>query len=188
MGDPVSLMLTVASTAVSAIGKMAQGQAAAASYQSQAQAERYNAQANQMNANQTANEFAAKENALRAQQAQSLGRQRAALAESGIGVDSGTPQDLIEQDTRAARLDDLTLRYDGQTRRIAALNGATLNSYDAQVARMNAGQAQQSGMIGALGDVIGGAGRYMSIAASAPASNGAGWDPLGLSIRNSGSW
>ena len=167
MGDPVSLMFTVASTAVSAIGKMSEARAQAASYQSQAQAAQYNAQVNRMNADQVSDEFTARENALRAQQAEALGRQRAALAESGIGIDSPTSQDLMEQDTRHARLDDLTLQYDGQTRRIAALNGAKLNDYDAQVARMNAGQASQAGYIGALGDVIGGAARYTNYAAGA---------------------
>jgi hypothetical protein len=123
-----------------------------------------------MNAAQVSAEYTARENALRAQQAQALGRQRAALAESGIGIDSATANNLMEQDTRSAVLDDLTLRYEGQTRRTAFLNSATLNDYDAQVARMNAGEAQQSGSIGAFSEVLGGASRYISALSPKPAT------------------
>lgn len=151
--------LIIASTAVSAMGSISQGKAAAASYRSQAQAQNYNAIVDKNNADQVSTEYAMKENNLRQQQGQFLGRQRAALAESGIGP-GGSAGDVMAEDATRAKLDDLTLRYEGQTKRTAYLNNSTLDTYQGKVASMNAGAATQAGYMGALGAVIGGATRY----------------------------
>jgi hypothetical protein len=153
------VVLLVASTAISAMGSIAQGKAASASYKAQSQAQTYNSIVDKNNADQVATEYAVKENNLRQQQAGFLGRQRAALAESGIGP-GGSAGDVISEDTTRARMDDLTLRYEGQTKRTAYLNNSTLDKYQSKVASMNAGAASQAGYMGALGAVIGGAGRY----------------------------
>lgn len=158
MADPVT-WITIGSTAISAMGAMAQGNAQAASYKAQAQAANYNATMNRMNADQTSAEYGQKEIALRQQQEQFLGRQRAAIAETGTGP-GGSGADVMAEDTQHARLDDLTLRYEGQTRRTAYLNQSNLDKYQGQVAYMNAGEASKAGKIGALGAVLSGVGRY----------------------------
>lgn len=153
------VVLLVASTAISAMGSIAQGKAASASYKAQSQAQTYNSIVDKNNADQVSTEYAMKENNLRQQQGQFLGRQRAALAESGIGP-GGSAGDVMAEDATRAKLDDLTLRYEGQTKRTAYLNNSTLDTYQGKVASMNAGAATQAGYMGALGAVIGGATRY----------------------------
>ena len=156
-----STLLIGASTAVSAMGAISQGNAQAASYRSQAAADTYNAQVTRDNAARTSHEFSLREDNLRRQQAQFLGRQRAGFAEAGIGT-GGSAADVMEEDTVSSSLDALTLRYEGQTQRTAMLNQANLFDMQAAGANANAKQARKAGYIGALGSVLGGVGRYSS--------------------------
>ena len=123
--DPITLL--IASTAVTAVGSIAQGNAAAAQAEGQANAARYNAQVNENNAQTALQAGNANEEAQRRKSAQQLGQQRAGLAENGIGLDSGTATDLTEQSAMNAELDALNIRYQGKTQAQAYRSGAALD-------------------------------------------------------------
>ena len=150
-------MLLIGSTAMQAVGSIQKGNAEAASYKAQAQANTYNAEINQQNADRTSREYSIKEDNLRRQQAQFLGRQRAAFSEADIGYGTGSALDTVN-----SNLDALTLRYDGQTKRAAYLDQSNLDTFQSGVDKMNASSARTAGYISALGNVLGGAGRYQS--------------------------
>ena len=161
MADPATMLL-IGSTAMQAVGSIQKGNAEAASYKAQAQANTYNAEINQQNADRTSREYSIKEDNLRRQQAQFLGRQRAAFSEADIGYGTGSALDVQTEDTVNSNLDALTLRYDGQTKRAAYLDQSNLDTFQSGVDQMNASSARTAGYISALGNVLGGAGRYQS--------------------------
>lgn len=201
--DPATALI-IASTAVSAVGAISAGNAQAASLKSQANALEYNASVQRMNADRTAAEYSVREDQQRRQQAIILGRQRAGIAESGIGF-TGTALDLEEQSNINAELDNLTLRYEGNTQRAALLQDATMSTYQAGAAKSQAKSAKQQGYISALGSVLGGAGRYYQSqsalsSASSPTAGGkvvgqaytvtpsnSVYTPGSISVRNLGS-
>lgn len=165
----MATVLLVASTAVSAIGSISAGNAQAASYKAAAQASEANATIQERNAARVSNEYSIREDNLRREQARFLGRQRAGFAESGTDLGTGSNLDVAKEDTQSAELDALTLRYEGDTERYGLLTDASMSRYDAGVSRMNASSAKKAGYIAALGNVLGGAGRYTDNANKAAA-------------------
>ena len=165
----MTVPLLIATTAIQAISSISAGNAQAASYKASAQAQEYNAEMNRRNADRVSQEYSIREDNLRKQQTQALGRERAAFAQSDTGLGTGSNLDVMNEDTQNAELDALTLRYQGQTERAGLLSQSNLDSYDAQVSRMNASSARQAGYMGAFGKVLGGAGRYYDYSQSTAA-------------------
>lgn len=156
--DP-TLML-VASTAMSAVGSIQQGNAQASAYKREAAVNEENARIARLNAERTAQAYSLQEDKLRRSQKLALGQQRAAAAESGVGASTGSNLDIQVEDSAQAELDALTLRYDGQNDRINQLNQGIQFSNAAATSRANAKSAKQSGYTGALASVVGGATKY----------------------------
>ena len=156
--DPITLL--IASTAVTAVGSIAQGNAAAAQAEGQANAARYNAQINENNAQTALQAGNANEEAQRRKSAQQLGQQRAGLAENGIGLDSGTATDLTEQSAMNAELDALNIRYQGKTQAQAYRSGAALDRAQADQAMANASSARTSGYLTAGASALSAYGKY----------------------------
>jgi len=129
-GAEIALALTVASTAVGAVGAIQQGNAAKA-------AADYNAKLQEREATQRSKEANLHEEAQRRKNRQLLARQRAQLAESGIGFEA-MGESLIEDSATMAELDALNIRYEGETQRRGLLAGANLS-------RMEGKNAQKAG-------------------------------------------
>lgn len=126
------------------------------SNQQQAQAKQEqatdNANAAQSIANMQAVEAqaSAQELAVRAQNAQYLGRQRAAMADSGTGsLSSGSNLDVARQSAYNAELDALNTRYSGELKGAQYLQSAYNYKVGADVAGAQASQLASTQYVGA---------------------------------------
>lgn len=159
--DP--LTMTIAATAASAVGSIQQGNAQAASFKSQAAADDYNAGIARTNADQANKVGTQQELSTREKNAQTLGTERAAVGEAGIGgPQGGTIAGVLEQDSVNAELDALGVRYGRDTKAAAYTDESNMDTFNASVARKNASSARTSGFVGALSSVLGGANKYMN--------------------------
>lgn len=152
----IAMALTLASTAIGAVGQIQSANA-------QASASRYNAQVQEMNATladrrakDAIERGAAEEQRKRQQVAQLKGQQQVAMAANGVDLAFGSPLDTIVDTAVLGELDALTIRsnayresYDYKVQGVNARAGATMS-------RMSADAAQTGGYIGALGTVLGG--------------------------------
>lgn len=156
--DPTTMI--VLSTAMSAVGAIQEGSAQASAYKREAAVNEENARIARLNAERTSQAYSLQEDKLRRSQKLALGQQRAAAAESGVGVTTGSNLDIQVEDSAQAELDALTLRYDGQNERNNLLNQGIQFSNAAATSRTNAKTAKQSGYTSALTSVVGGATKY----------------------------
>jgi hypothetical protein len=147
-GIEIAAVATAASAAIGAVGAIQQGNA-------QAAAANYNAQLQEREARQRSREANLAEEAQRRRSRQQLGRQRAQLAESGIGFGE-MGQSLIADSAKFAELDALNIRYEGETMRRGLLAGAGLSRFDGKNAR-------RSSRFTAAGTLLSGAGRTYNI-------------------------
>ncbi|MBX3480001.1 MAG: hypothetical protein KF842_06350 [Caulobacter sp.] len=111
-------ILNIASAVTGVAGNVADGQASAAQ-------RGYGALAARENARTVGDQAAAREVALRRESRETLGAQRAAIAESGVG-DGGANRLLMAQDAALAELDALNLRYEGRLKMAEYDNQADL--------------------------------------------------------------
>lgn len=165
--------LTIASTAISAVGSIVQGQQQAANYNAQAQANAYNAQVQrnnaiiaENNARAASDQANAKEEAQRRHFRSLQGQAIAGVAQSGTGFD-GSNEDLLKQNAVANELDALTIRYEGQNQSnafTAEANNrraqADLEQFSSGVNRMNASNAITASYFNAGANLLSGASRY----------------------------
>ncbi|HEY4339992.1 MAG TPA: hypothetical protein VGM97_08610 [Steroidobacteraceae bacterium] len=155
----IALALGIGSTVVGAVGQIQEGKATA-------QAEKYNSQVAEMNA-QLADRQAKdaiergqqQEQQKRLQTSQLQGKQRAAMAANGVDLSFGSPLDTIVDTAKLGEVDALNIRtnayreaYDDQVQGVNYRANATLD-------RMKGESAEKAGYIGALGTVLGGAGK-----------------------------
>ena len=154
--------LMVASTVVSAIGAIQQGEAQAASQRAQAQANDFNATVARNNATIASDQANAKEEAQRRHFAALQGQAVAGVAQSGTGFD-GSNMDVLKQNAINNELDALTIRYEGQNQAKGLMAQSQLDTYNASVNRMNASNAQTSGYLNAGANILSGASQaYMA--------------------------
>lgn len=151
----------IASAAMSAIGSIQQANSQAASMRAQQQASDYNAAVMNQNAAVETQQAGQREEAQRRQARMILGSQRAAIAQSGGGME-GSAADLVAQSARDAELDALTLRYEGQMRARGMGIQAEQETYQGRVAGANASRAMTAGYMGAAGSILSGVGNYMN--------------------------
>lgn len=147
-GIEIAAIATAASAAVGAVGAIQQGNA-------QAAAANYNATSQEREATQRSREANLNEEAQRRKNRQRLGRQRAQLAESGIGF-GAMGESLIADSAKFAEMDALNIRYQGETQRRGLLAGANITRSEGKAARRNSRFA-------AAGTLLSGAGRSYSI-------------------------
>ena len=159
--EPFSI-ISILSTAVSAVGAMNQADAQAASYRSQAQAQEYNATVAENNARAVLDQNNAKEEQQRRHFRMMQGNAIAAAAQSGSGLNqSDSNSKVLEQSALMNELDALTIRYEGQNQAQGLQSQAQLDRYGAKVSRMNASSAETAGMLGAGASLLSGASGYM---------------------------
>jgi len=164
--------LTIASSAIGAVGAIQQGNAQAAAMQAQANAATYNAQVADMNAKiedrrarDALERGQEEEQRLRLQAAQLQGRQRAAMAANGVDLGFGSPLDTILDTAVMAERDALRVRraaaneaYDFDMRATNMRADANLGRMNAASSRAGASAARTAGYLNAAGTVLGGAG------------------------------
>lgn len=155
MADPVTIAI-VASTAVSAVGAIQQGAAAAAQGKAQQQAQQYNAVVKEQNARLARQQAGAREEQQRRGARQVLGQQRAALAQAGIGS-GGSALDIEEQSAERAELDALTIAYGGELQAKGLLASAQQDLYMGEVAAARGQNAQSASYISAGASILSGA-------------------------------
>lgn len=134
------------STAVSALGAIYEGNAAAAQSQAAANTAAANANAVRLQTN-------AKEEAIRRRNAMQMGDLRAASAQTGFDPSGGTLASLQSRSAGQLELDALTERYNGELQSISLEN-------DAQSFRNRAKAQKQTGYLTAAGALFNGAGNY----------------------------
>lgn len=157
--EPVTAIL-LASTALSAIGSISEGNARAGQYGAQKQAHDYNADVAAQNAEIAWQQAGAREEAQRRRGRMYIGKQYASIAQAGIDPNSGSAADVLAQSAAETELDALNLRYEGDMQ----ARGFTIQSeqerYQGRISAMNAKNARRSGYFGAASSIIGGAASY----------------------------
>ena len=132
--------VVIGAAAVAAVG-------AYASAQSTKHAAEYNAEVDKQRMDVAAQQGAANEDASRRRSGMVLGREAAALADSGTGL-AGAHADVYQQSATAAELDALNERYKGKLGFIGAQDQNQLDSMSASAAErggwFNAGAAALS--------------------------------------------
>lgn len=157
--EPVEWAM-IASATMAAVGSISQANATKQQMNSQADAANYNSIVANQNADTALQAASANEEAQRRKSAVALGQQRAGLAESGIGLNSGTATDLTEQSALNAEMDALNIRYAGQTQAQAYKTQSALDVQAAQQAKANASSAMTSGYLSAGATALSGYGKY----------------------------
>lgn len=155
------LVMLAASAATSAYGAISSAQAQSASYKSQADAAKYNAAVEQQNATAAETAASANELAMRRNNNQTLGAQRARVAESGGGF-SGTNINALNQSGANLELDALNTQYQGVMQARGLMAQSNLDQFQAQVASKNAKSAKRAGYISAAASVLGDTANYFN--------------------------
>lgn len=156
----VAPYLSVASGVIGAIGAISQGNANAASENSAARAAEYNAQMNRQRADMVLQQGNQQEEDKRRESRVKMGNLRAGLAENGIGLDSGTGADLVQESSLNSELDALNIRYGAQVNARGYTAQAALDDYSADSARGRAKTARTAGYLGAASSALTGAAGY----------------------------
>lgn len=177
MADPITIM-TIASSAMQAVGAIQQGNAAMAQARAQQNAANYNAQVKRNQATIESQQANAREEQQRRAARGLLGKQRAAITQAGIGL-GGSALDIEEQSAIRAELDALTIRYEGDIKSKGLLASAAQDTYEGEVALVAGKNAQKAAYISAGASILSGAasgyGSYLKYSApTGTASLGSG--------------
>ena len=148
--------LLIASTAISAVGAIAQGQQAKSAAQAEANAADYNAKVGRARAIQ-ANLTAGQQEDLQRQKARAaIGEQVASSASAGAGLNS----DLLRQSIFNSESDALAIRYDGNLKAAGLNDQAALDTVSASNSRSRGSAAATGSYINAAGSLLNGATSY----------------------------
>lgn len=153
------MALTIGSTIMGGIGQIQQANAASASARYNAQVAEMNAEIAEKRAKSTIEAGKNEEQMKRQEVARILGQQQAGMAANGVDLTFGSPLDTIVDTAVLGELDALTIRTntyrEAYNARVDAANyRAQRHLYEGQ-----AKSAQTGGYIGAMGTVLGGAGK-----------------------------
>lgn len=150
--------LSLAGTALGAVGQVQQGQAAAASARYNAKVADMNAQISERRARDALERGKLEEQKKRTQVQQVIGRQKAAMAANGVDVGFGSPLDVLVDTATLGEVDALTIRSNTAREaydfKVQAANGRA----DANLSRMNASSASTAGFLNAGATLLTGAG------------------------------
>lgn len=153
----LALVLGATSAAMSAVGAIQQGNAAAASAKADAQMAHYNEVQSRQQAAAELRAAAAEEVAQRRIARRQIAAQAAMSGSTGLEL-AGSSMLSLENSATAAEMDALNIRYAGGERARAAVAGANLAGYERQVANQNARTARTAGLIGGGAALLGGLG------------------------------
>ena len=151
------LIATIASTAIGAVGAIGQGQAAAAQANYQAQVARNNAIIANQNANYAISAGEAKAADVGPQERARAGAVRAALAASGLDVNSGSAEQVQEGTQRIGQTNIERERQQAALRAYGYRSQATNFSAEAGLDTLAAKNASEGGFLKAGGLLFSGA-------------------------------
>jgi hypothetical protein len=159
-------------TIVSAMGSVMTSMNQSANEDSQADANRYNATIQRQNAQVASEQANAKEEVQRRKTNAIQGTQRAAMAQSGLGL-SESMRDVYDESAMNAHLDALNTRYEGYMMNRGLTAQAGMSDYQASIHDSNSARAMSSAWMGVASSLLSGAGGYMS--GGTRAGSGAGY-------------
>lgn len=157
----MAMYVMVAAAAMSAIGSIQRGNQMDAQYQAQAQANEYNAAVLRQRSETALSVSNQREEQQRRAAAFQIGKMRAGIAQSGMGL-GGTNADLERQSQVMAELDSLNIRYEGALESRGLLQRATMEDANSGANRRNADAASEAGYMGAAGAALSGYGGYLN--------------------------
>lgn len=152
--------LQIAATVMSVMGAVSGGQQRSAQYEAQQRAAEYNAAVGRQRADSALQVAGRREDQQRREAAFVIGKQRAASAQSGLGL-GGTAADIERQSEVMAELDALNIRYEGQMKAHGYLAGAAQEDYAASVAGASSSSARSGGYLAAATRALAGGADYM---------------------------
>lgn len=147
--------LIMAAAGAQALGTIMQANSQAAMLESQSTAARYNAEVSRQQGTAALQVSTQQQLALRRQQNQQLGRQRAAAAQSGVGL-GGSNADLLEQSETLAELDVLNLAYEGALKARGFALQSEMDEFQSRVYQSQVGPTKRAGYLSAIGSLAGG--------------------------------
>lgn len=174
--DP--LTLAIGGAAVSGLGALTSGISQSSQQSQQAAILDRNAALSDQQAGQVYSQGVQREEDQRAQSAQQLGQQRAAVSESGFVSNTGSALDMQVQSARTAELDALQTRYQGILQGQSLEDQARQQRYQAQVAKANSKTALATGVLSAAGAALSGYASYAKLGALSTA----GTNPYGFTM------
>jgi hypothetical protein len=137
-------------TVMSVTAPIMYGKAAQESAEAQARAAEYNAQIEENKAAIAAERAAQEERKLRIKGALTKGTQRAAFGAAGLVPDAGSPLDVLLSTQWSIEQDAATIRYNAMLDQWGYGSRASLERYQADVARATGKQARTAGIIGGI--------------------------------------
>lgn len=153
------LIVMAATAAISAYGALQQSKVQSANAKSAQAAANYNATVDKQNAMSAEAAGSARELAMRRQNDQIMGRERAAVGESGGGF-TGTNVGVLAQNGTNLELNALNERYNADMQGRGLLSAANEQEFQANVAGQNASAFKTDGYIGAASAALSGASSY----------------------------
>jgi hypothetical protein len=148
----------IASTAMSAIGSIQQGQTAKAAAYSQANAMEYNASADRARAVQTRQMAGVSEDAQRRNARATIGKQIAASSAAGAGLNS----DLLRESIYNMEADTQSIRYEGELKAAGLNDQAAISMANASTTRSQGRAAETAGYMNAAGTLLNSGTSYYS--------------------------
>lgn len=151
-----ALPLLIASTAMSAVGAIQQGNAAKSAANANAQAMEYNTASDRARAVQASAMAGIKEDEQRRVGRSVIGEQLASSASAGAGLNS----DLLRQSIFNVESDTNAIRYEGQLKAAGLNDQAAMSMFEAGSARAKGKSAQTAGYLNAAGSLLSGGNQY----------------------------
>lgn len=188
--------MAVVSGGLKAVGSIMQGESAASAANTQAdwaqdnaRLSREDAALSRLNADRARAEGYAAEDTQRRGARLQLGRQAAAIAQSGVVAGSGSALDVATQSATFAELDALNVRYEGLMRgtsfeqqAVGYDREAVGHEREAAIGRYSAKSARQAGYWGAATGILSSAASYYG--GSKPAAGGYNFSAQGYGDRH----
>lgn len=152
----LTTMLMIGSTVVGGVAQMQQANAQAAASQYNAQIAEMNAKLSDRRARDAIIRGQEEEQRKRAEIAQLMGRQRAAMGANNVDISFGSPLDTLVDTAVMGELDALTIRRNAAREAYDFEVQAVNQRAQAGLDRMNASASRTGGILGAAGSVLGG--------------------------------
>jgi hypothetical protein len=162
----LGLVLGLGATLIGGVGQLEQGKATEQADKQQAQIATMNANLANQKAKDDIQTGQQQEQQKRLQTAQLMGKQRAAMAANGVDLSFGSPLDTLVDTAKMGEVDALNIRtnayrasYEDQ------VQGANYTA-NAAIDKEKGENALDAGYLGAMGTILGGAGKAYSSANS----------------------
>jgi len=154
----LSIIFTIGSTLMGAMGQIQQGKAAQQAANYNAQVARMNAELADRRAQDALERGREEEQKQRRQTAQLIGKQQVAMAANGLDLSFGSPLDLIVDTAVMGELDALTIRKNAYREEQDLRQQGNNFRSEAEMQRLAGKNAKRQSIFAAAGTVLGGFG------------------------------